>query len=55
MGTVGIVSQAYGRGDYREIVRTLLRNFVIAIVLALVIIILKPLISNSIQHFLIHL
>ena len=51
MGTVGIVSQAYGRGDYREIVRTLLRNFVIAIVLALVIIILKPLISNSIQHF----
>ena len=27
MGTVGIVSQAYGRGDYREIVKTLLRNF----------------------------
>ncbi len=51
MGTVGIVSQAYGRGDYREIVRTLFRNFVIAMVIALVIIILKPLISNSIQHF----
>ena len=51
MGTVGIVSQAYGRGDYREIVRTLLRNFVIAITLALVIIILKPLINVSIQHF----
>ena len=27
MGTVGIVSQAHGRGDYREIVKTLLRNF----------------------------
>jgi len=51
MGTVGIVSQAYGRGDYREIIRTILRNFVIAMVIALAIIILKPLISNSIQHF----
>ena len=51
MGTVGIVSQAYGKGDYREIVRTLLRNFVIAMVIALVIIILKPLINISIQHF----
>ncbi len=51
MGTVGIVSQAYGRGDYREIVRTILRNFVIAMVIALAIIILKPLINISIQHF----
>jgi MATE family multidrug resistance protein len=51
MGTVGIVSQAYGRGDYREIVKTLLRNFVIAIMIALVIIIFKPLIYNSIQYF----
>ena len=51
MGTVGIVSQAYGKGDYREIVKTLLRNFVIAIMIALTIIILKPLIYNSIQYF----
>ena len=51
MGTVGIVSQAYGRGDYREIVRTILRNFVIAMAIALAIIILKPLINISIQHF----
>jgi len=51
MGTVGIVSQAYGRGDYREIIRTLLRNFVIAIFISLVIIILKPLINTLIQHF----
>jgi MATE family multidrug resistance protein len=51
MGTVGIVSQAYGKGDYREIVKTLLRNLIIAIVIALVIIILKPLIHISIQYF----
>jgi len=51
MGTVGIVSQAYGRGDYREIVKTLLRNFIIAMIIALAIIILKPLIIISIQHF----
>jgi len=51
MGTVGIVSQAYGRGDYKEIIKTLLRNFVVAVIIALAIIILKPLINNSIQHF----
>jgi multidrug resistance protein, MATE family len=51
MGTVGIVSQAYGRSDYKEIVKTLLRNFIVAIIIALLIIILKPLINNSIQHF----
>jgi MATE family multidrug resistance protein len=51
MGTVGIVSQAYSRGDYREIVKTLLRNFVIAMSIALLIIILKPLIYTSIQYF----
>ena len=51
MGTVGIVSQAYGRGDYREIIRTLLRNFIIAMMIAILIIILKPLINISIQLF----
>jgi len=51
MGTVGIVSQAYGRGDYREIIKTLLRNFIIAMFIAIAIIILKPLIYISIQHF----
>ena len=50
MGTVGIVSQAYGRGDYREIVKTLLRNFLIAVIIALLIIALKPLIYSSIQY-----
>ena len=51
MGTVGIVSQAYGRADYREIVKTLLRNFVIALFIAVLIIILTPLINFSIQYF----
>jgi multidrug resistance protein, MATE family len=51
MGTVGIVSQAYGRGDYREIIKTLLRNFVVAMFIAFIIIILKPIIFTLIQHF----
>ena len=51
MGTVGIVSQAFGRGDYREIVKTLLRNFIIAIIIAFLIIIFKPLIYFLIQSF----
>ena len=51
MGTVGIVSQAYGRGDYREIIKTLLRNFIVAMIVAVVIILLKPLIYTSIQYF----
>ena len=29
MGTVGIVSELYGKSDYREIARTLLRNIMI--------------------------
>ena len=51
MGTVGIVSQALGKGDYNEIVKTLLRNFVISIVIALTIILFKPLIFLLIQYF----
>ena len=51
MGTVGIVSQAFGRGDYREIVKTLLRNFIIAIIIAFLIIVSKPLIYFLIQSF----
>ena len=50
MGTVGIVSQAYGRGDHREIVKTLLRNFLVAMTIALGIIILKPLIFSLVQQ-----
>ena len=51
MGTVGIVSQLFGKGDYREIVKTLLRNFLIAIVVSLAIILLKPFILYSIKYF----
>ena len=50
MGTVGIVSQAYGRSDYREIVKTLLRNFLIALTAAFIILIFTPLIKISITH-----
>lgn len=51
MGTVGLVSQAYGKGDYREIIRTVLRNFLIAIVVAIIIILSKPLINIGIQQY----
>ncbi len=51
MGTVGIVAQAYGKSDYREIVKTLLRNLVIALIVALIIIIFTPLIKISINYF----
>ena len=51
MGTVGIVSQAYGRSDYREIVKTLLRNFIIALAAAFIILIFTPVIKISIAHF----
>ena len=51
MGTVGIVSQLYGKSDYREIIRTLLRNFLIAIVIAILIIFFKPLILSLTKDF----
>ena len=51
MGTVGIVAQAYGKSDYREIVKTLLRNFILAIIIGFVIIILTPLLKIMISHF----
>ena len=44
MGTVGIVAQLFGRSDYREISRTLLRNFLIAMAIGLIIILFKPII-----------
>ena len=37
MGTVGIVSQLYGKSDYREIIKTLLRNLIIALIISLII------------------
>ncbi len=51
MGTVGIVSQAYGRSDYREIVKTLLRNLVIALIASFIIILFTPAIKIATSHF----
>ena len=51
MGTVGIVSQLLAKSDYREIVRTLLRNFLIALLAAVLIILFKPIIFNLIKYF----
>ncbi len=51
MSTVGLVAQSFGKSDHREIVRILLRNFLIALVIALTIILLKPVILNLINLF----
>ncbi len=46
MGTVGLVSQALGKSDYRELVNIILRNILIAILIATLIIIFKPILMN---------
>ena len=51
MGTVGLVAQLFGKSDYREIVKTLIRNLIIALVIATVIILLKPGIIHLTQTF----
>ena len=51
MGTVGIVAQLYGKSDYREIAKTLLRNLLMAMVIAIVIILFRPLIIDLTKNF----
>ncbi len=51
MGTVGIVAQLFGKSDYREIARTLSRNFLIAIITAILIIFFKPVIISLTDIF----
>ena len=51
MGTVGIVAQAYGRSDYREIVKTILRNIALALIAAFIIIIFFPALKIGISFF----
>ncbi len=51
MGTVGMISQLYGKSDYREITKTLLRNYLIAIFAALIIILSKGYILSLIKKF----
>ena len=51
MGTVGIVAQLFGKSDYREIARTLSRNFLIAVIVSIVIILFKPIIIGLTEDF----
>ena len=51
MGTVGIVAQLYAKSDYREIAKTLLRNFLIAFILSVIIVLFKPFILDLIYAF----
>ena len=51
MGTIGIVSQAYGRSDYREIIKTILRNILIALIIAFTILISLPGLKTGIIYF----
>ena len=45
MGTVGLISQALGKADYRELVHIIIRNIFIALLISSLIIILKPIFS----------
>ncbi len=50
MGTVGLVSQSLGKGDYREIVLTTLRNLIIALLIAFIIIVLQDKIIHLVNE-----
>ena len=41
MGTVGIIAQLFGKSDYREISKTILRNILIAVLVSIFIILSK--------------
>ena len=51
MGTVGLVSQALGKSDYREIVLITLRNFCLAIIFSLIIMFCKNPILDLVQNY----
>ena len=44
MGTVGIVAQLFAKSDYREIARTLTRNFLLAILISVILILFQNII-----------
>jgi MATE family multidrug resistance protein len=46
MGTVGLVSQAYGKGDYSEIFNIVVRNLVFVLLISLILILLQSHIFN---------
>ncbi len=51
MGTVGIVAQLFAKSEYREIAKTLLRNFLMAIAISVVIILFKSTIIGLTGNF----
>ena len=51
MGTVGIVAQLFAKSDYREISKTLIRNFLIATFVSIIVIIFKPYLLNLVKIF----
>ena len=50
MGTVGLISQAVGKGDYRELVNILIRNLFIALLISFLIILSKPFLLNILNQ-----
>ncbi len=50
MGTVGLISQALGKADYRELVYTILRNIIIAFFIGFLIIVFKPLLIQFLGY-----
>ena len=51
MGTVGLVSQAYGRKDYNEIIQVLVRNLILAFLIGFFIIFFKDVILFLIKTY----
>ncbi len=51
MGTVGVVAQLYAKSDYREIARTILRNFLLAISISLILILFQNIIIKLTSIF----
>ncbi len=50
MGTVGLISQALGKSDYRELVNIIFRNLIIALLISLLIIVFKPFLLNVVNQ-----
>ena len=46
MGTVGLVSQAYGKGDYTEVFNIVIRNLFFVLLISLILILLQSYIFN---------
>ena len=51
MGTVGLVGQSLGKGDYREIVHIIIRNLIIALIISILLIFLQSSILYGINYF----